>query len=809
MDDPDQGLWTYSYYADGKLKTQTDAKGQTTTMVYDALGRMTSRTDHDGTTSTWVYDTAANGLGKLESESSSNGFSRTFTYDSLSRPKSTVTRIDGQNYTQSMTYDSLSRVKQITYPTGYKVENHYHPSLGHKTQVTRVGTNEKIWEAKSFDARGQLAEYKLGTNLNVSNAYDDVTGRITDIAAWVVGPTLVNNHYKWYANGNLDERRSTVNGVTVTDIFTYDNLNRLELMETSGAINASQAVTYDALGNIMSKSDVGAYAYGGTCNGIQAGPHAVTTAGNRTYCYDQNGNMISGDGRTITYAPFNKPSVITKGANTSRFWYGPSRARFKRQDTTSEGTKTTHYVGGYEKITGVGGTKERIYIGGNAVVIKDSSGEKLNFLIKDHLGSTIAVTDHLGAVVERMSYDAWGKRRHINGDLNFDLLNFSSTFTNRGYTGHEHIDSVGLIHMNGRVYDPAIGRFLSADPFIQAPNNLQSYNRYSYVINNPLRYTDPSGYFFKKLKKAVSSFWRKNRRGFAKAAFGVFGYNSSTVRNIITAGTCIMTGPKGCAVASAANAYANGASTSDALKAGARGYVGARVGEAMAGYAGTKFPINPAKAGYSAANYVPNVLVNGIAGGVQGAINGGGFRSGFIGGAFGAAFKPMNFSIWGTEAAYKMHRVITAGLIGGTGSYLSGGKFGYGAFSGAFGQYWNGERPHIQRKKTNYDLLGFRTGAKIGSGIASFTIVAAEQVGLLEMPDFLTSDMQAVLGVWGTAESLTIIYGAGSQTGAVAMPLVLTFGATYVGTSSVVQSDAFRPASMALSDFIWCSLNEC
>ena len=66
--------------------------------------------------------------------------------------------------------------------------------------------------------------------------------------------------------------------------------------------------------------------------------------------------------------------------------------------------------------------------------------------------------------------------------------------TDRGYTLHEHLDEVGVIHVNGRVYDPLIGRFMSADPFVQSPGNLQSYNRYAYVMNNPLVFTDPSGY---------------------------------------------------------------------------------------------------------------------------------------------------------------------------------------------------------------------------------------------------------------------------------------------------------------------------
>ena len=94
--------------------------------------------------------------------------------------------------------------------------------------------------------------------------------------------------------------------------------------------------------------------------------------------------------------------------------------------------------------------------------------------------------------MERLAYDPWGKRRNTNGlaDSNDSLVGLA---TDRGFTMHEHLDEMGIIHMNGRVYDPLIGRFMSADPNIQAPGMLQSYNRYAYVMNNPLNLTDPSG----------------------------------------------------------------------------------------------------------------------------------------------------------------------------------------------------------------------------------------------------------------------------------------------------------------------------
>jgi RHS repeat-associated protein len=117
-------------------------------------------------------------------------------------------------------------------------------------------------------------------------------------------------------------------------------------------------------------------------------------------------------------------------------------------------------------------------------------------LHKDHIGSVEAMTDTAGNLVDRMSFDPWGMRQQTNWNTGNPTGGDPAHYpTTRGYTGHEMLDQVNLIHMNGRVYDPVIGRFLSPDLFVQAPFNTQSFNRYSYVWNNPLSLVDPSGYF--------------------------------------------------------------------------------------------------------------------------------------------------------------------------------------------------------------------------------------------------------------------------------------------------------------------------
>ena len=235
-----------------------------------------------------------------------------------------------------------------------------------------------------------------------------------------------------------------------------------------------------------------------------------------TYAYDSNGNLTSGDGRTLSYTSFDKPHTITKGTDqTVQFAYDGERARYKRSVTTGTGTNavttTTYYVGNVEIRNVTGGKQYTRYVEGHAIVKltrNDTSRTAIStdYLITDHLGSIDAIADSSGALLYDLSFDAWGRRRAA--DSTFAIINTPATalatLTPRGFTGHEMLDTVGLIHMNGRVYDPRLGRFTSADPIVQFPHYSQSFNRYSYVFNNPLSYTDPSGYLVRELLYVVA-----------------------------------------------------------------------------------------------------------------------------------------------------------------------------------------------------------------------------------------------------------------------------------------------------------------
>lgn len=165
--------------------------------------------------------------------------------------------------------------------------------------------------------------------------------------------------------------------------------------------------------------------------------------------------------------------------------YGPDQERWCSEYTAENGSvRETVYAGNYEKVTENGITREFYYLDGNVIIVRENGGVFTPYLaFKDNLGSFLSIWDAEGEKVFDADYDAWGKQEVYLNDIGFQ----------RGYTGHEMWNEFGIINMNGRLYDPTIARFLSPDNYVQAPDNSQSFNRYSYCLNNPLKYTDPSG----------------------------------------------------------------------------------------------------------------------------------------------------------------------------------------------------------------------------------------------------------------------------------------------------------------------------
>ena len=181
-----------------------------------------------------------------------------------------------------------------------------------------------------------------------------------------------------------------------------------------------------------------------------------------TFAYDQNGNQTSGLGRSIVYTSYNKPASITQGTRTISFLDDTDYQRFKQ--VTPEGT--TLYISAFGVLAelsnpGAAGQKWTDYLSvgdvqvGIRVLQTASNTVSTRYFHTDHLGSITAITDENGAVVERLSYDAWGKRRFPNGSD--DPTGSITSQTRSGFTGEEELSVSSLVHLNGRVYDPLLG----------------------------------------------------------------------------------------------------------------------------------------------------------------------------------------------------------------------------------------------------------------------------------------------------------------------------------------------------------------
>ena len=221
------------------------------------------------------------------------------------------------------------------------------------------------------------------------------------------------------------------------------------------------------------------------------------------YAYDANGNVTSRNGSIIGWTSYNYPDGVTTSTESATFDYGPNRQRWRMIYSGPSGNETTFYATPLYETLFRGGPSihhQYIYAGGRPVVeISTTNGVvTIQSLLVDHQGGiSSVVTDSTGASLVSESFTAYGNRREAStwtGTPTSGELTTMNGVTREGYTFQTVLGSMGLNHMNGRIEDSVTGRFLSPDPRGTIQGNTQSWNRYSYVNNNPMSYTDPSGF---------------------------------------------------------------------------------------------------------------------------------------------------------------------------------------------------------------------------------------------------------------------------------------------------------------------------
>ncbi len=420
----------------------------------------------------------------------------------------------------------------VTYPAAtvagvtsrFAVKNEYN-AAGYLAKIWRhdLALTKPFWTGTSMNADGNFTGDSMGTSaadLTTVRDFDPLTGRMKAIKAGLAGATNAQfNRYVYDHLGNVTERHD--DNMNVHETFTMDALSRLTQTNMTGATTQTKTYQYDPIGNLTYKSDLGTLTYPAP---TAPRPHGVTTiTGNAagvldgvtsgTYLYDGNGNMVSSAqiNRTYTYTSFNLPSQISNQGSASNFIYDADHNRISESYVNG----TIIYVNPgnvtfferHKNFNQAGYEIHRYFVhtpSGTTIFFSRQSNngaQAPRFQLKDNLGSTVADVDSTGNVVTRYSFDAFGKTRNPNGSAAGGTISESR----RGFTGHEHVlvGNSGIIHMNGRTYDATLGRFAQPDPIVQFAGFSQSYNRYSYTLNNPLRYTDPSGFGLRDLFRAV------------------------------------------------------------------------------------------------------------------------------------------------------------------------------------------------------------------------------------------------------------------------------------------------------------------
>ncbi|MGE8342155.1 MAG: polymorphic toxin type 23 domain-containing protein, partial [Flavobacterium sp.] len=504
--DASAGTYAYNYNGFGEMVSETTPNG-TTVHTLDGVGKIIQKTvsgTNTNSKTTYTYDSSSKLLLNSKFEDLSNGTNaiiNEYTYDNYKRVSNSVEITPFASFTKTVSYDAFGReeLETSTAMAGGKsssktVKNVY--KNGSHWQILDNATSAVLWQVNTVNARGQLRTAQSGP-VAITRDYD--TYGLTTLFKYDrtsnSGNILTLNTVFDAKRGNLNRR--TNNLFNRIENFQYDEQDRLT--EFTNVKGEQEKQLYDDQGRIT-KNNLGTYEYTVKDkpyqnNSIKITPDALTY-------YTAKPTQI------ISYNTFKSPVQIEEtGIDKISFIYNDSNSRTSMFYGGLQDDKLQRPLRKYYSADGTMEIKENIvtgaldfvtYVGGDgysAPIVVKSNGTTQNYLYlqRDYQGSILSIVDVNGAILEKRLFDAWGAIVSVQDGAGNNLAGL--TILDRGYTGHEHLQSVGLINMNGRIYDPKLHRFLQPDNFVQDPFNTQNYNRYGYVLNNPLKYTDPSGEF--------------------------------------------------------------------------------------------------------------------------------------------------------------------------------------------------------------------------------------------------------------------------------------------------------------------------
>jgi RHS repeat-associated protein len=503
-DATNQVLWqTTKINARGQLINGNYGNGITVTNTYDQHGFPT-QFKHDKTTAPMVNIMTLNTAFSAQRGNLTNRYNsmfdyrEDFTYDNLDRLatwRETGQTLCDCNFNSNLQGFQAVNGASVTLSNNKLAVSGVVSTNGRGTEKLVI-SNASVGKKINIKGNLQIHTASAGTTVHIS-FYSKNPSTGATVGYTTVGMPISNGNF------NFGTIISSTNLQDLYVMFLMRNPSNpsafmaLSLDDIKITMEEEESQTYDALGRI-DENNIGSYNYTNTSKPFQN--TSVETNPVYSNYYLSRANLA------ITYNAFKSPvDIIEEGKDKLSFIYNMNNSRSTMYYGSLEADKLArryrkHYAadGSMEiKQDIVNGTVEFItYIGGDAytapIVLKsDGTTQNYLYLHRDYLGSIVAVTNQSGAVVEKRLFDAWGNIKKVEDGSGNVLAGL--TVLDRGYTGHEHLQGVNLIHMNGRLYDPVVHRFLQPDNFVQDPFFTQNYNRYSYVYNNPLKFTDPSG----------------------------------------------------------------------------------------------------------------------------------------------------------------------------------------------------------------------------------------------------------------------------------------------------------------------------
>lgn len=536
VDDPDMGITQYTYDDLGNLLTQTDAMGRTLSFTYDALNRLTLETNYNGRDEyvSYQYDDPSldYGIGRLARVSKYRGqhtsspaslvYEESYVYDAAGHRVQKTQEIPAIAHTQTQQfqyeYDWDGRLTSVTYPNGDIASyEFYTDGLLHRVlhnQQTQV-------EVTEYNAQGQI-KTKFYPSLDLTESFAYNVDHYVDFHEVRDSNQNVLLYYEYEYDdvGNVEQiwdLRPGKNLVDETQSFTYDLLDRID--SADGADYGFKDYLFDAFGDVLIKGNQ-VFHY----SQLPGNRTAVTvrdTGGTDLYeaIHNQVGDRVqftdraAGDLIDYSYNTYHQLiEVNVNGQLRARFAYDHKGNRIKKEAVKSDGTiiESFYYDNGWERRKYLSNYADSLHLddlvtftdlgmidqptqadveaqAGNAWfgTTADGLAEGSWYHFVNHLGSQ-SMSINANAVASRISYAPFG--------ANVESQSEGSPTDARQFTSQVRDDEIGLYYYRSRYYDPITARFLTADSIIPDATDIQSYNRFAYVRNNPLRFVDPSGH---------------------------------------------------------------------------------------------------------------------------------------------------------------------------------------------------------------------------------------------------------------------------------------------------------------------------